>query len=84
MGDLPEERLKPIRPFKISGVDFTGHINIRFSPGRGSKSYKGYICVLICMFSKAIHLEAVSDLSAQGFIAAFRRFVSRRGHCQTL
>lgn len=84
MGQIPEVRLKPIRPFKISGVDFTGHINIRFSPGRGSKSYKGYICVLICMFSKAIHLEAVSDLSAQGFIAAFRRFVSRRGHCKTL
>ena len=84
MGQIPEVRLKPIRPFKMSGVDFTGHINIKFSPGRGSKSYKGYICVLICMFTKAIHLEAVSDLTAQGFIAAFRRFVSRRGHCQTL
>lgn len=33
---------------------------------------------------RAIHLEAVTDLSAKGFIAAFRRFTSRRGHCQDL
>ncbi|XP_049879678.1 uncharacterized protein LOC126376395 [Pectinophora gossypiella] len=84
MGQLPEARLKPSRPFKTAGVDFTGHINIRFSPGRGAKSYKGYICIFICMVSKAIHLEAVSDLTSQGFIAAFRRFVSRRGYCETL
>lgn len=82
MGQLPEARITPSRPFEISGVDFTGYINVRFSPGRGSKTYKGYICLFICMTSKAIHLEAVSDLTSQGFIAAFRRFVSRRGHCK--
>lgn len=84
MGQLPKVRLTPDKPFKSTGVDFTGHINIRFSPGRGSKSYKGYICVFICMSTRAIHLEAVSDLTAKGFIAAFRRFVSRRGRCQDM
>lgn len=84
MGQLPAVRVKPTKPFKSSGVDFTGHINIRFSPGRGSKSYKGYICVFICMCTRAIHLEAVSSLTSEGFIAAFRRFISRRGHCQDL
>ncbi|CAH2091441.1 unnamed protein product [Euphydryas editha] len=84
MGQLPDARLTPDRPFKSSGVDFTGHINIRFSPGRGSKCYKGYVCLFICMATRAIHLEAVSDLTAVGFIAAFRRFVSRRGLCQHL
>ncbi|CAH2083690.1 unnamed protein product [Euphydryas editha] len=84
MGQLPDARLTPYRPFKSSGVDFTGHINIRFSPGRGSRSYKGYVCLFICMATRAIHLEAVSDLTAVGFIAAFRRFVSRRGLCQHL
>ena len=33
----------------------------------------------ICFASRAVHLELVSDLSSQGFIAALRRFVSRRG-----
>lgn len=84
MGQLPDVRLKPGKPFKCSGLDYAGPINIRFSPGRGSKSYKGYICVFVCMVTRAIHLEAVTDLSAKGFIAAFRRFTSRRGHCQDL
>ena len=84
MGQLPKVRLTPDKPFRSSGVDFTGHINIRFSPGRGSRSFKGYICVFVCMSTKAIHLEAVSGLTAKNFIDAFRRFVSRRGRCQHL
>ncbi|XP_073965607.1 uncharacterized protein [Choristoneura fumiferana] len=84
MGFLPEARLKPSKPFKSTGVDYCGPIQIRFSPGRGAKSYKGYICLFICMVTRAVHLEAVTDLTAKGFIAAFRRFTSRRGHCQDL
>lgn len=79
MGQLPSSRVTPARPFRHSGVDFAGPINIRTSKGRGHHSYKGYICLFVCMVSKAIHLEAVSDLSAQGFIAGFKRFVGRRG-----
>lgn len=71
MGQLSELRLKPTKPFKTSGVDFAGPIQIRFFPGRGSKSYKGYISLFICLVTRAIHLEAVSDLTAKGFIAAF-------------
>ncbi|XP_022836970.1 uncharacterized protein LOC111364355, partial [Spodoptera litura] len=82
MGQLPDVRVKADRAFKSSGVDYAGPINIRFSPGRGAKSYKGYICLFICMVTRAIHLEAVTDLTAKAFIAAFRRFTSRRGHCQ--
>lgn len=84
MGQLPEVRLTPSKPFTSTGVDFSGYINIRFSPGRGSKSYKGYICLFVCMVTKAVHLEAVSDLTAPGFIAAFRRFTSRRGQCKDI
>ncbi|XP_045501426.1 uncharacterized protein LOC123698718 [Colias croceus] len=84
MGELPDVRLNPSKPFRSTGVDYAGPILMRFSPGRGSKAYKGYICIFVCMVTRAIHLEAVSDLSAKGFIAAFRRFTSRRGHCQDL
>ncbi|XP_025270818.1 uncharacterized protein LOC105254545 [Camponotus floridanus] len=31
--------------------------------------------------SKAVHLEVASDYTAEAFLAAFRRFVSRRGLC---
>ncbi|XP_031359012.1 uncharacterized protein LOC116182608 [Photinus pyralis] len=46
---------------------------------RGLKANKAYVCVFVCNATKAVHLEVVSDLSAEAFIAAFRRFVARRG-----
>ncbi|XP_044575165.1 uncharacterized protein LOC123258974 [Cotesia glomerata] len=36
------------------------------------------------MFSSAVHLELVTDYTAAAFIAAYRRFTSRRGICHTL
>ncbi|KAJ8705149.1 hypothetical protein PYW07_010976 [Mythimna separata] len=81
MGSLPSVRCSPARPFLHSGVDYAGPINIRTTKGRGHRSYKGYICLFVCMSTRAIHLEVVSDMSTQAFLAAFRRFVSRRGHC---
>lgn len=80
MGQLPSCRVTPARPFLHSGVDFAGPINIRMSKGRGNKSYKGYLSIFVCMTTKAIHLEVISDLTAEGFIAGFKRFVARRGH----
>ena len=59
-----------------------GPINIRTTPGRGHKSMKGYIVVFVCMCTKAVHLEAVSSYDAKHFIAAFNRFISRRGLCR--
>ncbi|XP_045458533.1 uncharacterized protein LOC123668885 [Melitaea cinxia] len=84
MGQLPTARSTPCRPFKRSGVDYAGPIHLRTSKGRGHHSYKGYICLFVCMSTRAIHLEVVSDLTAQAFLQAFKRFVARRGHCQDI
>ncbi|XP_028163939.1 uncharacterized protein LOC114355340 [Ostrinia furnacalis] len=84
MGQLPSCRVTPARAFLRSGVDFAGPISIRMSKGRGSKSYKGYVCLFVCMVTRAIHLEVVSDLTSEGFIAGFKRFVSRRGLCREI
>lgn len=81
MGSLPSARCVPARPFFNSGVDYAGPINIRTTKGRGHRAFKGYICLFICMATRAIHLEVVSDMTTQAFLAAFKRFVSRRGHC---
>ncbi|EFN64680.1 hypothetical protein EAG_00076, partial [Camponotus floridanus] len=45
---------------------------------------KSYISLFVCFTSKAIHLEAVSDLSSASFIAALRRFTGRRGYPQRI
>ncbi|XP_061389704.1 uncharacterized protein LOC133324895, partial [Musca vetustissima] len=84
MGNLPSVRVEPTRPFKHSGVDYAGPITIKQSTARNSVSTKGYICLFVCMVTKALHLEAVTSLSTDAFIAAFRRFTSRRGMCSDL
>lgn len=81
MGQLPTVRISVNRPFFVSGVDYAGPIQIRTTKGRGHHSHKGYVCVFVCMATRAVHLEVVSDFTAQGFLAAFKRFVARRGHC---
>ena len=80
MGELPIERIDFERAFQNVGVDFGGPITTLRSPGRGSKLEKSYICLIVCLATRAIHIEAVSDLSTDGFLAALRRFTSRRGH----
>lgn len=84
MGNLPPVRLQPTRAFKHSGVDYAGPINIKLSSLRTSSTSKAYICLFICMCTKAIHLEAVTSLNVDAFIAAYRRFTSRRGICTDL
>ncbi|KMQ89550.1 hypothetical protein RF55_10814 [Lasius niger] len=83
MGRLPAEETRPSRPFQSSGVDYAGPVLLRTTKGQGHKIMKGYICLFICLSSKAVHLEAVLDLTSS-FLAAFRRFTSRQGHCQLL
>lgn len=79
MGDLPESRSNPSRPFDHTGVDFTGYVIVKANKGRGIKTTKGYIAVFVCMATKAVHLELVSDLSSAAFLAALRRMAARRG-----
>lgn len=79
MADLPFPRVRPSRPFLHTGVDYAGPVLVHLSLGRGCKTRKGFICVFVCFSSRAVHLEIVSDYTAEGFLAALRRFVSRRG-----
>ncbi|XP_066590852.1 uncharacterized protein [Prorops nasuta] len=85
MGNLPEDRVtRSCRPFEIAGVDYAGPIQLRIAKGRGTKSYKGYIALFVCFFTRAIHLEVVSDLTTEAFLAAYRRFTGRRGICRKM
>jgi len=45
---------------------------------------KAYICVFVCFSTKAVHLEVVSDLTSDSFLASLWRFIARRGKAQSI
>ena len=45
---------------------------------------KAYVSVFISLSVKATHIKVVSDLTAECFLAALRRFIARRGKPQVL
>ena len=80
MGQLPKPRVEMSKPFFHTGVDYMGPIVLKMAKGRGTKTTKGYVAVFVCLATKAFHLESVSDLTADSFLAAFSRFIARRGN----
>ncbi|XP_058799844.1 uncharacterized protein LOC131669162 [Phymastichus coffea] len=79
MSDLPSSRVNESAAFSHVGVDFFGPIFIKEKKFRNRNKVKAYGCVFVCMFSKVAHVEIVSDLTTEGFLGAFKRFISRRG-----
>lgn len=79
MGELPAVRTQIARPFSTVGVDFAGPFTIKRGRTRRPDLLKAYVCVFVCFVTRAVHLEVVSDLTTQSFLAALSRFVARRG-----
>lgn len=81
MGTLPTARVTRQRAFLHTAIDYAGPVLTRTAKGRGKHAHKAWIAVFVCLSSKATHLELVGDMSTQAFLAAFKRFTARRGHC---
>ena len=79
LAQLPSERVSAAVPFERTGVDYAGPFQIKYGYVRKPTVIKTYICLFVCLTVKAIHLEVVSDLTTEAFIAALRRFIARRG-----
>ncbi|CAG7819630.1 unnamed protein product [Allacma fusca] len=77
MKNLPASRVTPTRAFLNCGVDFAG--TLCPMQGRSNKLFKCSIALFVCFAVRAIHLEAVSGMTSDSFIAALHRFISRRG-----
>ncbi|XP_069181245.1 uncharacterized protein [Procambarus clarkii] len=73
---LPKEQVVLIRPFKTTGVDFTGALTLTGT--KDQKPIKAYICLFTCATTRAVHLEVTPDMSAEAFLQAFHRFASCR------
>lgn len=80
MGNLPDYRVQPaVKAFVHTGMDMAGPFHITMSRHRGIKSQKAYVCLFICLSTKALYLDLCSDLSTMTFISALKRFLARRG-----
>ncbi|XP_064386059.1 uncharacterized protein LOC135334711 [Halichondria panicea] len=79
LGQLPVERITPGSVFDNVGVDYAGPVLIKYGYVRKPKLVKAYICVFVSLSVKAVHLELVTDLTSEAFIACFKRFIARRG-----
>lgn len=84
MSSLPKDRVTPLRPFYICGIDFAGPFNVKDGKLRNRAIIKGYMCLFVCFSTKAVHIELVSDLSTDSFLDCLKRFVSRRGLCKRI
>ena len=78
---LPRERVTPHpdHVFDHVGIDYAGPILLKVGHVRKPTLIKSYVCVFVSLTVKAVHLEAVSDLTTEAFISTLKRFVARRG-----
>ena len=77
---LPTHRVQRTDPFQVTGVDFTGAIQVRGSPA----DTKVYAVLFTCAVTRAIHIELIDSLSCEGFLHTLRRFASRNGFPQVI
>ena len=79
LGQLPTARMSPDNVFDKVGINYAGSISIKYGYVCKPTIVKAYVCVFVSLSVKAVHLEPVSDLNTEAFIATLRRFISRRG-----
>ena len=70
--------------FDNVGVDYAGPVYIKYGFVRKPTIVKAYICVFVALSVKAVHLELVSDLTTEAFIATLSRFITRCGRPSTI
>jgi hypothetical protein len=81
MGQLPLNRVKFERPFLVVGIDYCGPLYIKEKKHRNTKRLKTYAALFVRFSTQAVHVELVSDLTPEAFLAALRRFFARCGKC---
>lgn len=84
MDQLPSARVTPTRPFYNRGLDYAGPISLKTWKGRAARTYKGYLAIFVCLATSAVHIEVVTDYTTEAFLAAYKRFMGRRGICASL
>lgn len=85
MADLPLDRVDPSPPFTYCGLDVFGPFhNTEGQTRRTNSTKKLWAIVFICLVTKAIHIETLSQMDTNSFKLSLRRFFSIKGNCKKL
>jgi hypothetical protein len=84
MGELPSTQVQPSRPFLTTGTDYAGPISLRFGTTCSKTITKGYIALFDCFTTRTVHIEVVTSLTTEAFLAALRCFKARREKPRTI
>nr|CAD2182591.1 unnamed protein product [Meloidogyne enterolobii] len=83
---FPTDRVEPSPPFTAVGLDFCGPLYIKTpflvpNQRRNTKieTIKHWITVWVCLSTRAVALDLISDLTIQSFSLAFRRQTAKYG-----
>ena len=79
MGQLPRERITISRLFTFICIDFAGPLATKCVGHRSTIFFKSYLCVFVCLSTRAVYLDLMSSLETEQFLATFNRFAARCG-----
>lgn len=84
MAQLPSARVTVAYAFESCALDLGGPFATKESNVKKSTIFKSYLCLFVCLKTRAVHLEMVTDLSTPALLLAFQRFCARRGTPSTI
>ena len=73
MGQLPSNRVSPSSPFVVTGIDYAGPFTMKKGHTRKPTLIKVYLAIFVCFSTKAAHLEVVSNMTTETFLACLHR-----------
>jgi hypothetical protein len=80
MGNLPSERLELTAPFTHVGMDVFGPFHVKDQ----RTERKRWGLVITCLYSRAVHIEILDQMSTDSLILALRNFMALRGPIRTV
>ena len=79
MGQLPLPRICIAKPFTYVGVDYAGYFLCKCTAHRSTITYYVYAAIFVCLTTRAVHIELVTDTTSDALIEAVLCMISRQG-----
>ena len=75
MPPQPSSRITKVSPFSNVGIDYFGPVFIK----NEDSNRKAWVCLFVCMVTRALHMDLVADMTAAEFPISFQCCAARNG-----